>query len=102
MNWDQGSSIKPRASSFRVAIDHASLPGPPGFLDSSCRSLFHSSISQEEQLSGPTALPFFWSLLRFLATLHWSQGAAELGNIGISYLELLVMFELHSSHRVNV
>ena len=35
----------------------------------------------------------------FLATLQWPQGAADLGRFGISYLELLVMLELHSCHR---
>ena len=32
--WDQGGIVKTRASSFRLIVDHASLPGPPGFLGS--------------------------------------------------------------------
>ena len=29
MIWDNGSVIKPRASSLQVIVDHASLPGLP-------------------------------------------------------------------------
>ena len=34
--WDEVSVPKLRASSVRVIVDHASLPGPPGFLECSC------------------------------------------------------------------
>ena len=29
--WDHGRLVKSRASSLRIVVDHASLPGPPGF-----------------------------------------------------------------------
>ena len=29
--WDQGGIVKTRAPSFRLIVDHATLPGPPGF-----------------------------------------------------------------------
>ena len=31
MVWDRGGIVKPRASSLRLTVDHATLPGPPGF-----------------------------------------------------------------------
>ena len=34
----------------------------------------------------------------FLATLHWTHGAADLGRYCLSCLELLVVFELSSGH----
>ena len=34
MRWDTGSILKPRFSSLRVVIDHASLPGSPEPRDS--------------------------------------------------------------------
>ena len=34
MVWDRGGIVKPRASSFRLIVDYASLPGPKGFLGS--------------------------------------------------------------------
>ena len=94
MTWDQGSSIKPRASSLWITIDHASLPGPPGFLDSSWRSFFHFSITQEDVAIWPNRVSNLLKFSSFLATLHWPQGAADSGNFGLSYLELLVMCAL--------
>ena len=32
MVWDKGGIVKTRAPSFRLIVDHATLPGPPGFL----------------------------------------------------------------------
>ena len=33
MVWDRGGIVKPSApSSFRLIVDHATLPGPPRFL----------------------------------------------------------------------
>ena len=52
------------------------------------------------QLSGPSVSTSSLSLLFFLATLHWPKGVADLGKFGISYLELLVMFEQKAGHRV--
>ena len=31
MVWDRGGIVKPRDSSVRIIVDHATLPGPPGF-----------------------------------------------------------------------
>ena len=93
MTWDKGSIIKPRASLLQVIVDHASSPGPLGFLDSSWCSLFHSPIIQEDVAVWPysvTTLPEFTS---FLALFYWPHGAADLGKYGSSYFELLVMFE---------
>ena len=34
MVLDRGGVVKPRASSLRLIVDYATLPGPPGFLGS--------------------------------------------------------------------
>ena len=34
MVWDKGGIVKTRAPSFRLIVDHATLPGPPNFLSS--------------------------------------------------------------------
>ena len=65
MTWDLGSIIKPRASSLQVTVDHASLLGPPGFLDTPGAACSIHLLLRRMLLSGLTALPFFWSLLRF-------------------------------------
>ena len=45
--WGNGSIPKVRSSSIWVIVDHASLPGPPGFRDSSWCSLSCSPTTQE-------------------------------------------------------
>ena len=37
----------------------------------------------------------------FLASLHWPQGTPDLGKFGISYFELLMMFEVKTGHRLH-
>ena len=36
----------------------------------------------------------------FLASLHWPQEVSDLGKFGISYFELLLMFEVFSGFRL--
>ena len=76
MICDKGGIIKPRASSLRVTVDHASLPGLAVFLDSSWCCLSLSPVIQEDVAVWPCSVLEFSS---FLATLHWPQGAADLG-----------------------
>ena len=54
MVWDQGGIVKPRASSFRLIVDYASLPGPPGFLGSTWRTLYPLPITLEDVAVWPT------------------------------------------------
>ena len=34
----------------------------------------------------------------FLGTLHWPSGEKELGHFGVSYLEVLILFEQWAGH----
>ena len=36
----------------------------------------------------------------FLGTLHWPSGSVDLGHFGISFLELLILFEQWAGHRL--
>ena len=36
----------------------------------------------------------------FLKILHWPSGSADLGHFGISFLELLILFEQWAGHRL--
>ena len=56
MVWDKGGIVKTRAPSFRLIVDHATLPGPPGFLSSTWCTLL---------LFGPTVLTSFLCFLLF-------------------------------------
>ena len=47
MVWDKGGIVKTRASSSRLIVDHATLPGPPGFLSSTWCTLYPLPITKE-------------------------------------------------------
>ena len=63
MVWDRGGLVKPRASSIRIIVDHATLPGPPGFLDSTWCNIPPSL--GKIPLSGPTVSTSSLSSLPF-------------------------------------
>ena len=72
MVWDRGGLVKPRASSLRIIVDHATLPGPPGFLDSTWCALYPLPITREDVAVWPYSvnilLEFSSILLTALAT----------------------------------
>ena len=87
---DNGSILKPRSSSLRFIVDHASLLAPIGFRDSSWCSLPFSSITQEDVAVCPYSVNIF---LEFTAFFWPHFIGLRMGKFGISYLELLVMFK---------
>ena len=48
MVWDKGGVVKTRTPSFRLIVDHATLPGPPGFLDSTWCTLNPLPITPDD------------------------------------------------------
>ena len=102
MVWDQGGIVKPRASSFRLIVDYASLLGPPGFLGSTWRTLYPLPITPEDVAVWPYSVNILLDFSSFLTSLHWPQGDSDLGKFGISYFELLLMFEIYAGHRLHV
>ena len=53
MVWDKGGIVKTRAPSFRLIIEHATLPGPLGFLDSTWFTLDPLPITYEDVAAWP-------------------------------------------------
>ena len=92
MVWDRGGIIKTRAPSFRLIIDHATLPGPPNFLRSTWCTLDSLPITQDDVAAWPCSVDILLVFSSFLASLHWPQGTSDLGKFGISYFELLFNF----------
>ena len=99
--WDQGGIVKTRAPSFRLIVDFATLPGPPGFLGSTWCTLYPLPITQEDVAVWPYSVNILLVFSSFLASLHWPQGDPDLGKFGISYFELLLMFEIYAGHRLH-
>ena len=51
-------------------------------------------------LSWPYSVDILLVFSSFLASLHWPQDTSDFGKFGISYFELLLMFEVYTGHRL--
>ena len=98
--WDHSSRPKVRRVDTRVVVDLASLPGPPGFLDSSWYSIDSGPLTDVDVVCWPFSTSMLVRFTSFLSTLRWPEGLKEMGNNGVSYLELLVLFEKWLGHRL--
>ena len=98
--WDQGSKPKVRKLAIRVNVDLASLPGPAGFLNSSWVQVDSGRISGADVAAWPYSVGILIRFTSFLSTLHWPSGATDFGHFGVSFLELLILFEQWAGHRL--
>ena len=98
--WDQGSKPKVRKTDIRVTEDLASLPGPPGFLNCDWVQVHAGHITDADVAAWPYCVGILVRFTSFLGTLHWPSGIVDLGHFGISFLELLILFEQWAGHRL--
>ena len=98
--WDQESKPKVRKLAFRVNVDLASLPGPPSFLNSSWVPTDAGHITGAHISVWPFCVGILVRFTSFLGTLHWPSGSVDLGHFGISFLDLLILFEQRAGHRL--
>ena len=70
MVWDEGGIVKTRAPSFRLIIDHATLPGPPNFLSGIWCTLESLPITQDDVTAWPYSVDILLVFSSFLASLH--------------------------------
>ena len=96
--WDQESRPKVCKLAIRVNVDLASLPGPPGILHSSWIQVDSGHITGADIAAWPYSVGILVKITSFLKTLHWPSGSADLGHFGISFLELLILFEQWAGH----
>ena len=87
--WSAGSAPKKR----RVAVrDRAFSPGPPdlwvGFLDCCC--------------CHPYSVGMLVKWVAFLHSLHWPADGCSLGVVGVSYVELLILFQIRAGERLEL
>ena len=95
--WDQGGPKKARTLEKRVSVDLASLPGPPGFWGG--RFQVHGgSIAGADIAAWPYSVGILCKFTSFLGTLHWPIGSDDMGHFGVSFLELLILFEQWAGH----
>ena len=98
--WDQGSKPKVRKLAIRVTVDLASLPGPPGFLNYSWVQVHAGHVTAADVAVWPYSVGVLVRFTAFLGTLHWPSDSLDLGHFGISFLELLILFEQWAGHRL--
>ena len=96
--WDQGSRPKVRKLHIRLNVDLASLPGPPEFLHNSWIQVDAGHIIGADVAAWPYSVGILVRLTSFLGTLHWPSGSVDLGHFGISFLEILIIFEQWAGH----
>ena len=98
--WDQGGRPKARKIDIRVNVDLASLPGPAGFLGGPWIQVHGGPISGADIAAWPYSVGILCKFTSFLGTLHWPAGSGDFGHFGVSFMELLILFEQWAGHRL--
>ena len=58
------------------------------------------SIGDADVAAWPFSVSLLVKVVRFLGTLHWPCGIGDMGIGGVSYLELLILYELWAGERL--
>ena len=98
MVWSEGGAPK-RCRVVHAVRDRAFLPGPPGIWDGEWGVLAATHISCHDIELWPYSVSMLVRSVAFLSTLHWPVDGADLGVGGVSYVELLMLFELWAGER---
>ena len=98
--WDQGSRSKQRRVDVRVYVDLAMLPSTPGFLNGPWVQHRGVCISGADIAAWPYSVSLLCKFSAFCGSLHWPAGAEDMGHFGVSYLEVLILFEQWAGHRL--
>ena len=83
-----------------LIVDLASLPGPPGFSSGPWIQVDAGRISGADIAAWPYSVGILIWFTSFLNTLHWPSGSDDLGHFGVSFLELLILFERWACHKL--
>ena len=98
--WDLGGRKKTRRTDIRVNVDLASLPGPPAFLTGPWMQV-HGVVSLLLiLLLLPCSVGILCKFTAFLGSLHCPVDNMDMGHFGVSYLEVLILFEQWAGHRL--
>ena len=89
--WDQGGLEKARKLAIRVNVD---------FLGGPWIQVHGGPISGTDFAAWPYSVGILCKFTSFRGTLHWPASSEDLGQIGVSFLELLILFEQWAGHRL--
>ena len=76
------------------------MPGLVGIWDGSWVSFGVSSITAEDVRVWPYSVSLLVKVSAFLGILHWPAGAVEFGVGGVSFVELLILYEQWAGERL--
>ena len=79
-----------------------SLPGPPGVGDSEWVTVPAPAICAEDIAQWPFSPGLLVKWVSFLGSLHWPVGDWDLGVGGVSYVDLLILYELWAGERLSL
>ena len=96
--WSAGCLPK-RRRIVDVVRNAALLPGPLHLWDSDWVGVPPIAVTAEDVCLWPYSVGIMVKLVTFLGSLHWPSAGADLGPGGISYVELLILYELWAGER---
>ena len=99
--WSAAADPK-RTRVERGVGNFARLPGPVRLWTSDWYQLPIACISEGDVAAWPFSVGLLVKFVHFLGSLHWPRGAGDLGVGGISYLELLLLYEKWAGERLVV
>ena len=99
--WSAGASHKRRRLVHAVR-DRAFLLGPPGIWSSEWYQVPHTIVCGEDIALWLYTPGLLVKWVSFLNSLHWPIGDLDLGVGGVSYVELLIMYELWAGERLSL
>ena len=99
--WSAGAPHQRRRLVHAVR-DRAFLPGPPGIWHLEWFQIPAPAICAEDIAIWPYTPSLLVKWVSFLNSLHWPIGDLDLGVGGVSYVELLIMYEPWAGERLSL
>ena len=99
--WSVGALPK-RRRLVHVVRDLAMFSGPPASWASGWINVPASAVSAEDVAHWPCSVSLLVKWVTFLGSLHWPVGGADLGGGGVSFVELLFLYELWAGERLTL
>ena len=97
--WSTAANPKRRRVE-RAVRNYAWLPGPARLWNADCFHVPVVSIGEADVAAWPFSVSLLVKVTHFLGTLHWPFGVGDLGVGGVSYLELLILYERWAGERL--
>ena len=91
--WSVGGAPE-RCRVVHAVRDRAFLPGPAGIWDGGWVVVAATPITCHDVELWPYCVSMLVKWVAFLATLHWPQGGVDLGVGSVSFVEMLILYEL--------